>query len=269
MKNTDVRDVKAILIDVTKCTGCEKCVEACVNENKLDPVIPISTTKEDGLSGNRFTSIVQLKWNRFAKKACLHCVDPGCVNACIAGAIKKTDLGPVIYDPDKCIGCRYCMLACPIGIPRYEWDKTIPYISKCDMCYDRLLDGQEPACVQACPNGVLTFGNRAELIGIARENIKNNSEKYLNHNYGEEEFGGTSVIYITDTELEKLGLKTEIGNLSIADFTWPIISKTPILGFSVAALLTGTHFIINRRIKLQNEKLLEKTFENEEQDESE
>jgi len=101
-------------------------------------------------------------------------------------------------------------------------------------------------------------------VKTAREKINSQPEKYLNHIYGEEEFGGTSVIYITDTELDKLGLQTKIGSHSIADFTWPIISKTPVLGFTVAALLTGTHFIINRRIKLQNKKLLEESIEEKE-----
>lgn len=244
---------KAILIDVTKCTGCEKCVEACVADNQLKPVLPVPYLKKDGISENRFTSIVQLNSKRFAKKACLHCIDAGCVDACIAGALQKTEIGPVIYDPGKCIGCRYCMLACPVGIPRYEWDKTIPYVRKCDMCYDRILEGKKPACVEACPNGVLSYGTRLELLSVAREKIKKNPDKYLNHIYGEHEFGGTSVIYITDTRLDKLGFAAIMSDLSISEITWPLISKTPLLGLSVAALLTGTHFIINRRIKLQRE----------------
>jgi len=260
---------KAILIDITKCTGCEKCVEACDSDNDLNPVIPMTNAKEDGLSGNRFTSIVQLNWNHFAKKSCLHCADPGCVSACIAGAIEKTDLGPVVYDPDKCIGCRYCMLSCPVGIPRYEWDKTIPYIRKCDMCYDRLIEGKQPACVEACPNGVLTFGNRSDLLKQAKKTIKQNPEIYLDIVYGEYDFGGTSVLYISDKKLDKLGFETKMSSLAISDYTWPIISKTPILGFSVALLLTGTNFIINRRIKLQKEKYSELTDENKEQNKSE
>jgi formate dehydrogenase iron-sulfur subunit len=260
---------KAILIDITKCTGCEKCVDACVTDNNLNPVIPMLNSKNDGLSGNRFTSIVRLNWNHFAKKSCLHCVDPGCVSACIAGAIKKTDLGPVIYDPDKCIGCRYCMLSCPVGIPRYEWDKTLPYIRKCDMCYDRLIDGKQPACVEACPNQVLTFGNRDELIIGAKKTIDQNPQKYLNIIYGEDDFGGTSVMYISDIELDRFGFETKMGNHAISDYTWPLISKTPILGFSVAMLLTGTHFIINRRIKLQNERMKKLSDDIKEQNNSE
>lgn len=263
------KNSKAILIDITKCVGCEKCVDACVSDNELNPVIPMLNAKSDGLSGNRFTSIVRLNWNHFAKKSCLHCEDPGCVSACIAGAIEKTDLGPVIYDPDKCIGCRYCMLSCPVGIPRYEWDKKLPYIRKCDMCYDRLIKGQKPACVEACPNGVLTFGNRNDLLKQAKNTIKKNPDKYLDVVYGENDFGGTAVLYISDKELDKLGFETKMSDTAISDFTWPIISKTPLLGFTVATLLTGTHFIINRRIKLQKENLTELSEDKKEQRNSE
>jgi len=253
MKNEKQRNGKAILIDITKCTGCEKCVDACVEYNKLSPVLPVSNKKEDGLSGNRLTAIVQLTEDRFAKKSCLHCIDPGCVSACIAGAIKKTELGAVVYDPDICIGCRYCMLACPVGIPRYEWDKTLPYVKKCDMCYNRLLEGKQPVCVEACPNGVLTFGDRFELLKKAKETIKANPDKYIKHIYGEYEFGGTSVMYITDLKLGKLGWTTKMQDRSISDYTWPIISKTPFLGGGVLVFLSGMFFIINRRMKFENE----------------
>ncbi len=254
MDNTNNSKTKGILIDVTKCTGCETCVNACVENNNLNPVLPVSNAKEDGLSGNRFTAIVQLNQDRFAKKSCLHCVDPGCVNACIAGAIKKTELGAVVYDPDICIGCRYCMLACPVGIPRYEWDKKLPYVRKCDMCYDRLLEGKIPACVEACPNGVLKFGDRSELLKEAKQIIKANPDIYSDHIYGESEFGGTSVIYITDVRLDKLGWTTSMEDRSITDYTWPVISKTPFIGGGMMAFLTGTLFIINRRMKLENER---------------
>ena len=245
---------KAILVDITRCTGCEQCVDACVEDNHLDPALPVATAKNDGLSGNRFTAIVQVGPERFAKKSCLHCVDPGCVNACIAGAIKKTDLGPVVYDPDVCIGCRYCMLACPVGIPRYEWDKTLPYIRKCDMCYDRLEEGKVPACVEACPNDVLTFGNRDDLIKEAKRRISQQPDTYLQHVYGEHEFGGTNVLYISDVKLDKLGWTAKMEDRSITDYTWPVISKTPFVGGGMAAFLTGAFFIINRRMKFENER---------------
>jgi len=262
--NSHHKDGKAVLVDITKCTGCEKCVEACVEDNKLDPVLPVSNAKADGLSGNRFTAVEQLTEDRFAKKSCLHCIDPGCVTACIAGAMKKTELGPVIYDPEICIGCRYCMLACPVGVPRYEWDKKLPYVRKCDMCYDLLLEGRQPACVEACPHGVLTFGNRSALLKKAKETITANPDTYLNHIYGEHEFGGTSVLYITDVKLDQPGWTTTMKDRSIADYTWPVISKTPFLGGGVLAFLAGTFFIINRRMKLQNEHLEEEAVQHRE-----
>ncbi len=264
MNNTDANS-KAILVDITKCTGCEKCVDACIEDNNLDPKLPVKNAKNDDLSGNRFTSLVQLTEDRFVKKNCLHCLDPGCVNACIAGALKKTDEGPVVYDPDQCIGCRYCMLACPAGIPRYEWDKAVPYVRKCDMCYDRVIKGKNPACVEACPNNALTFGNRKELLKQAKKTISENLDKYIDHVYGEHEFAGTSVLYISDIKLDEFGWKTKMGSRSITDYTWPIISKTPILGGGVAAFLTGTMFIINRRMKIANEKASQVILNNKEQ----
>ncbi len=263
MRNVKKSNGKAVLVDITKCTGCEKCVEACVENNNLDPVLPVTNSKEDGLSGDRFTAIVQLSEDSFAKKSCLHCIDPGCVNACIAGAIRKTDLGPVVYDPELCIGCRYCMLACPVGIPRYEWDAALPYIRKCDMCYDRLQDGKIPACVDACPHGVLSFGDRDVLLRNAKKTITADPDRYLQHVYGEHEFGGTSVIYITDVNLDKLGWTTKMQDRAVSDYTWPIISKTPILGGGVMMLLSGTFFIINRRMKMENENLQKQMLLNE------
>ncbi len=255
MKIKNHNNGKGILIDITRCTGCGKCVNACVEDNKLGPVLPVKNAKKDGLSGNRFTSVIRLTEDRFAKKSCFHCIDPGCVNACIAGAIKKTDEGPVVYDPDICIGCRYCMLACPAGIPRYEWDAVLPYIKKCDMCYDRLQKNKIPACVEACPNGVLTFGSRSGLLKKAKKIIGENQCKYLNHIYGEKEFGGTSVLYITDVNVDALGFSTGMAERSVSDYTWPVISKTPFVGGGVMAMLSGVFFIVNRRIKIQNENL--------------
>ena len=244
--------MKGILIDITKCTGCEKCVIACITVNNMNPVLNFPRKSDDDLSGRKLLSLVQVSENRFVRKSCLHCVDPGCVNACICGALEKTDLGPVIYDADKCIGCRYCMLACPMNIPRYEWDETMPYVMKCDMCFDLLQKDRVPACIEACPNNVMQFGEREQLLLSAKKNIAASPDKYMHHIYGEKEFGGTSVIYITDVNLESIGWQSKIGERSIPSYTWPLISKTPILGLSVAGFLTGTFFIIRRRMELQD-----------------
>ena len=243
--------MNGILIDITKCTGCETCVAACKKEHELEEDLAFSQLCGDGLSGRRLTGLTQVSENRFAKKQCLHCLVPACEEACLVGALKKTESGAVVYDADKCIGCRYCLLACPVGIPRYEWEKRLPYVQKCDMCAERQAEGLSPACVEACPEGVLLFGSRETLLETARKRIAEAPEKYLDRVYGETELGGTCVMYISDVDLDALGWPETVGDRTIHSYTWPVLSKTPYLGTTVALLLTGTYWVIKRRMELQ------------------
>ncbi len=125
----------AILTDTTLCIGCRECVIACKEINHLDRDIPRRWALEDGLSARNWTSILERE-GRFVRKQCRHCLEPACASACPVQALKKTDIGVVAYDPGRCLGCRYCMLACPFGIPRYDWDRTVPYVRKCILCYE-------------------------------------------------------------------------------------------------------------------------------------
>jgi len=243
--------INAILVDTTKCTGCEKCVLACIQANKLDAHradIDRALIK-DGLSADRWSSIQKVANDRFARKSCMHCLEPSCVSACLVGGISKTPEGPVVYDPDKCIGCRYCMLACPFHVPRYEWDATIPFMRKCDMCFERTLQGGKPACVEACPNQALVFGDRNDLLRRAHELVDAADSPYLSHIWGEEELGGTSVLYISDEDLTALGWP-EQNAAAIPSLTEPLISKTPFIGLSVAVGLLSVNWIVRRRMKL-------------------
>ena len=250
----------SILVDITKCTGCEKCITACIESNNLDKTKADydRATSKDGLSDNRLLSMIEVNKDKFARLSCMHCNEPACVSACLVGGITKSPQGPVIYDADKCIGCRYCMLSCPFHIPRYEWEKTKPFIKKCDMCYDRLLQGQIPACVEICPNGVLTFGDRKELLVKAKQTIKSDKSKYINHIWGEKEFGGTSLLYISDIDLSKIGFTTELKS-GIPELTEPLIEKTPIMGLGVAFSLIGINWIIQRRNELSKEKNIDES----------
>ncbi len=197
---------KAILTDATKCIGCERCVQGCVEQNQLPPDVPAKFKAGDGLSSARFTSIVEIpgrepETSRFVRRQCLHCEEPGCVAACLVGALVKRDDGAVVYDADKCIGCRYCMLGCPFSIPRYEYDQPLPYIKKCKMDETCRVDGGAPACTSACPTGATVFGPHEELVAEAKRRIAERPDLYVDHVWGEHEFGGTSVVYISDVPL--------------------------------------------------------------------
>lgn len=240
-----------VLVDTTKCTACESCVFACADSHDIDrnKTFHEKAVNKDGLSAYRRVNIIEVEKGDFARKSCMHCLEPSCVSACLVGSITKEPEGPVVYDPDKCIGCRYCMLACPFEIPRYEWDKTSPVMAKCDLCADRLHDGKIPACVEACPEGALLFGERDKLLKTAKERIKAAPQKYIDHIWGEKELGGTSVIYISDADLAGLGWPDKLAP-SIPSLTEPLVHATPFIGMTVAAGLVGLNWIIKRRNKL-------------------
>jgi Fe-S-cluster-containing dehydrogenase component len=135
----------------------------------------------------------------------MHCDYPACESACIVGAIKKQESGPVLWDSDMCIGCRYCMVACPFQIPSFQYDTALkPDIVKCDMCINRTKDSGIPACVEICPVEALTYGRRSTLIEVAKKKIENYPERYRNHLYGELEAGGTSVLYLANADFNDL-----------------------------------------------------------------
>jgi len=159
--------------------------------------------------------------------------------------LKKTDLGPVTYDGSKCIGCRYCIVACPFSVPRYEWSKLVPFVKKCDMCYARQVNGQQPACVEACPVQASISGWRDEILEEAQKRILFDS-KYVKHIYGSEEVGGTSVFYISDVPFEKLGFK-EFSSQPMPVLTANALGDIPTVVMVGGGLLAGLYWITNRR----------------------
>jgi Fe-S-cluster-containing dehydrogenase component len=147
----------------------------------------------------------------FVKQQCMHCVDPACASACMLGALQKREFGVVSWDPALCIGCRYCQIACPFNVPKFEWDSATPRIVKCDLCSGRVASGGRPACASACPRDAVVFGNRAELLTEARRRIADDPERYVGHVYGELDFGGTQVLYLSGIPFEELGFAMERG----------------------------------------------------------
>ena len=192
---------KAILVDIKRCVGCLGCETACKQ------IHGFSTDPEPTLSDTAFT-VVETRGDKFVRKICMHCEDPACASACPVGAIKKTALGPVVYDADKCIGCRYCMLACPYQVPRYQWTKLAPFVKKCDMCSDRVSKGRrQPACTEACPVQASVFGDRDELIAEAWSRIRSDSSPMCRGSTEWRKLGGGSVLFVSDVPFEKLGFK--------------------------------------------------------------
>ncbi|MFW6276271.1 MAG: 4Fe-4S dicluster domain-containing protein, partial [Bacteroidota bacterium] len=237
-----------------KCTGCESCVNACIEHNNLNEYNAelARANSKDGLSADKFLSINKNNDGKYIRKSCMHCIDPACVSACLVGGLQKLEEGPVIYNPDKCIGCRYCMLSCPFNIPRYEWTETDPYVQKCQMCYEQLLQGKTPECVEACPNGAIIFGERNALLKAAYKKISS-SPNYLKHVWGEHELGGTYVLYISDVNLSGEGWPVDAA-FNIPGLTEPLIESTPIIGLGVGTVLIGLNWIIGRRKKIASEE---------------
>lgn len=233
------------------------------NELKHDGDKP-STGKDAALSAENWTvvSMVETKkekenvW-RFVKQQCLHCHEPACASACFSKAIKKTKEGPVVYDVNLCVGCRYCMLACPFNIPKYEWDKSFPRVRKCQMCPGRIQKGETPACVGVCPAGALTFGEDKDLIKLAGEKIKSNAS-YIKHIYGENEAGGTSWLYISDVPFKDLGFRTDITTRPLPEYTDSILRLTPAVGLGWGAILTGLYVYNRRRNDIAREEFEKK-----------
>ncbi|HUL98853.1 MAG TPA: 4Fe-4S dicluster domain-containing protein, partial [Mycobacterium sp.] len=184
---------------------------------------------------------------RFIKTQCMHCLEPACASACPARALEKTAAGPIVYHGDRCLGCRYCMLACPFDVPKFEYSKPIAYIKKCSFCAERQAKGQVPACADVCPSGALQFGRRSILLEEARKRIYDHPNDYVHHIYGEEEAGGTSWLYLSDTPFERLGLKADLSTTPYPALTDTALSAVPVVMTLWPPLLMGLYTFSKQR----------------------
>lgn len=249
-----------MLVDLTRCIGCRRCEAACNKVNKLPkPKIPFDdksvfekkrrTDARAYTVVNRYANTLRLGEPVYRKVQCMHCNEPACVSACPVGAMKKTPEGPVIWNHNVCIGCRYCMNACPFYIPAFEYDNPFaPKIQKCFMCYQqRIKKGMIPGCAAACPMEALTFGKRSDMLQLARARIANEPGKYIEHIYGENEVGGTSWLYISPMPFEQVDLPTNLGTTPFPVFTRNFLSFVPLVLTVWPTLLGGFYLFTKRR----------------------
>jgi len=229
------KEFVGILVDLTRCVGCQTCTETCsetwdLPEPDLDAIDEIEGVRNT--TDKQWTLIQRFEVDDeeiFVKKQCMHCAQPACAAACPTKAMLKTEEGPVIWRADKCMGCRFCMVSCPFEIPKFEYDSNMPKIHKCRMCYERLQEGEQPACVEECPEEALMFGTRRELIEEANKRIYENPDDYVHQIYGEHEVGGTGYLYISPVPFEKLGFRTDLGTTPYPEYTKTFLYSVPLV----------------------------------------
>ena len=237
-------EFQAILYDSTRCFGCRACEQACAEAHNLpvpdDDLVAgvIRTPNEKQRSAINIynTSIGEAN----IRKSCMHCNEPACAAACLTQAMYKTKEGPVIWRGDKCMGCRYCMVSCPFEVPKFDYNSANPIIQKCDLCYDRIIKGEIPACVEICGEA-LTFGTRRELIAEARKRIAESPEGYYPRIYGEDVAGGTGFLILSPVPFEELGLKTNLQKSSYPALTKGFLYSVPSIFVLLPPLLLGIY----------------------------
>ncbi|MDT8377243.1 MAG: 4Fe-4S dicluster domain-containing protein [Desulfotignum sp.] len=255
-------DSLGVLHDITKCIGCRQCESACRRVNNLpEPEKPFEDLsvldQKRRTDADVFTVVNRFDSNGpvFVKTQCNHCLEPACASACFVKAFKKTPEGAVVYNEKLCVGCRYCMVACPFNIPAYEYHKALdPKVTKCTLCHPRLKEGKRPGCVDACPAGALISGKREELIAFAWQRIQTFPERYVPHVYGEHEMGGTSWLYLSGHPFSQVGMREDLGTRSAPELTSGPLSAVPIVVGLWPVLLTGVYAISKRKEKIAEQE---------------
>lgn len=239
--------MRALLFDDTKCIGCGSCSAACKETNGLPE------SSDPDLSQRQFTVVKTTagpEGDLYYRRLCMHCQDPTCASVCPVGALHKTAAGPVVYNAEICLGCRYCLQACPFNVPRYEWTSLNPRVRKCTFCAERLAQGKINACAEACPTGATMAGERDELLKEARARLAAEPGKYVQKIYGEHDAGGTSVLYLSSIPFSQLGLPENLPAEPLPLLTFQVLSKIPMLAGAGSLALAGLFWFTNRKAEV-------------------
>ncbi|MCK5800429.1 MAG: 4Fe-4S dicluster domain-containing protein [Deltaproteobacteria bacterium] len=242
----NVTEFFGVICDVSRCIGCRACEVACATANKLEympqPARDHALEKHRKTSFKQRTVVNRYKTSKdiiYVKSQCMHCWQPACSAACLTNAMEKHKEGPVTWNGDKCMGCRYCMIACPFDIPKYEYESNNPRIQKCTMCWERVEKGQKPACVAACPVNAIQFGFRDAIMETARSRIYAHPDKYVHQIYGEKEVGGTGWVYISPVPFTEIGFRDDLGYKPSPEYTTGFLYYAAILDLVVPPMLLG------------------------------
>ncbi len=239
---------EGILFDSTICLGCRECEAACSRRWRLPYDETIAA--QERLSERKLTAVAA-RGERFLRRLCMHCADPACASACPVSALRKTSAGPVVYEERRCLGCRYCLLACPFHVPVYEWSKPLPRVRKCDMCNDLLASGRPVACAEACPTGATVSGDRDELVQEARRRIAGSPDQYYKHIYGLREVGGTSVLILSAEPIPDFLRVPDGAERPLPERTAWAMEAVPVVAVGGGVLLGAIRWITERRQKVR------------------
>lgn len=241
----DISNVEfsGVLYDSTRCVGCRTCEYECAAAHGLpEPLSEVEPIRKTNETCNTVVNTFQTtKGEVYIKRQCMHCNEPACDAACLTQAMHKNKTGPVTWNGDKCMGCRYCMVSCPFDSPKFEFHSINPKIQKCDMCFDRQNAGEKPVCVTNCPNDALMYGKRRDLIKEARRRIYENPDLYTDHIYGEHEVGGTGWLYLSPVPFEELGMNTNLQQSSYPSLTKGFLYSVPSVDLLLPPLLLGIY----------------------------
>lgn len=232
----------SVLYDAQRCIGCKLCQVTCKKVNGLPAESNVTKLSATTLTYINFKNVANESEKSVLKPVklqCMHCQDPACVSVCPVGALYKKENGVVAYDADKCIGCRYCIAACPFDVPKYNWDAADPKINKCAaQCLD---DGTrtEPACVQVCPVQALEYGKRDQMLLLAHDRIDKGGGKYVKQVYGENDVGGTSWLYVSGVPFDKLGLRVDLPQIPMPRYTENVMERMPWIVGALITFLSG------------------------------
>jgi Fe-S-cluster-containing dehydrogenase component len=265
-------DAMGMLFDATLCIGCKTCVVACREANGLEPSLDSEGLHHAPVDlDSRTKNVIKLyraadgSERSYVKAQCMHCIDPACASACMLGSIYKDPVtGIVSYDPTYCVGCRYCMMSCPFNVPRFEFEKALPKIVKCELCrhrvqgasladddgFGRYPAGQGPACCEVCPRGAVIYGRRTELLKEARRRLADSPGRYVQKVYGESDAGGTQVLYLSHVDFDKLGLPA-VGAEAVPE-TAISLQKALYKGFALPVALYGALGFVMLRNRKKN-----------------